>query len=167
MTILAKLLKALNSEASPWQIAFAIMFGMLLGLTPTLRLFGVVILLLVLVLRVNLAAFLASFAVFTILAFLLDPLMASVGDALLTSASLQSTWTAMYNSDFWRLTQFNHSLTLGSIVIGLCLAPFIAIGAKIGVVQYRERAMKWVNKLHVVQMVKTSKFYSIYQSVGG
>lgn len=34
MQLLAKLLKALNSDDSPWQLAFGVMLGMIMGLTP-------------------------------------------------------------------------------------------------------------------------------------
>ena len=48
LAILAKLLKVLNSEQSPGQIAAAISFAAIIGLTPLLSLHNLIIALLVL-----------------------------------------------------------------------------------------------------------------------
>ena len=55
MQLLAKLLKALNSDDSPWQLAFGVMLGMIMGLTPFWGLHSLLILFIVLFLRVNLS----------------------------------------------------------------------------------------------------------------
>ena len=47
LPLLAKVLKVLNSEASPWQIGWAIALGLFVGILP----FGLLTLLLVLLLR--------------------------------------------------------------------------------------------------------------------
>ena len=47
MQLLAKLLKALNSDDSPWQLAFGVMLGMIMGLTPFLGLHSIIILFIV------------------------------------------------------------------------------------------------------------------------
>ena len=68
-----KLLRVLNSEAAPAQIGLALAFALIMGLTPLWSLHNLAVLLLVLVLRVNLSAFLLGTAVFSGLAYLLDP----------------------------------------------------------------------------------------------
>ncbi len=72
--LLAKLLRVLNSETDPGQISLGLCFAMIAGLTPLLSLHNLVVLLLVCILRVNLSAFLLGLAVFTGIAYLLDPL---------------------------------------------------------------------------------------------
>jgi len=65
---LAKVLNVLNSEADPSQISLAVALALVAGLTPLMSLHNLVVLLLVLVLRVNLSAFLLGLAIFSGLA---------------------------------------------------------------------------------------------------
>ena len=58
---IAKLLKVLNSETEPGQISLGFCFALVAGLTPIWSLHNVFVLLLVLLLRVNLSAFLLGF----------------------------------------------------------------------------------------------------------
>lgn len=166
MQLFAKLLKALNSDASPWQLAFGIMLGMIMGLTPFLGLHSLIILFIVLFLRVNLTTFLLAYALFSGFTLLLNPLMADIGESMLTSQSLLMSWTALYNTSLGQLSQFYHTLTLGSLILSLLLAPIILVISKLLIVQYRVRFMLWVNKLKIVQVVKGSRLYQLYQALG-
>jgi len=64
LNALAKLLRALNSETDPAQIALGACFGFVMGLTPLFSLHNLVVLFLALVLRANLMAFLLSLTLF-------------------------------------------------------------------------------------------------------
>lgn len=167
MYYLAKLLKALHSDASPWQLAFGIAFGMLIGLTPMMRLHNLVLLFIVLLFRVNLATFLLSFALFSIVGLLLDPLFAHWGASMLSASGMQQTWTALYNTTLGQLSQFFHSGTLGSAVGGLIAFVPLLLLSKWMVVRYRESFMAWVEKTYLIQMLKGSRVYQLYQSMGG
>lgn len=167
MGLLAKLLKALHSDAGPWQLAFGIMLGMMMGLTPLFRFHNLIILFIVLFFRVNLTTFLLGFAVFSLLAFALDPLMIGVGESLLSSQGLQAMWTAFYNTGLGRVSQFYNSLTIGSLVVTSLLAPVVLVLSKYLVVQYRQRFLAWAEKLWIVQVVKGSTVYQLYQKLGG
>lgn len=165
LTFLAKLLKALNSESAPWQIALAFSFALIVGFTPWLSMHNLVVLILVFSLRVNLTAFFLGVAVVSGLAWLLDPYLSSVGEALLTKPEWQEFWTHLYQQDVWRILAFNHTLVLGGLTVAfvLFLPVFWIIRALI--VVYRERLLAWVNKFKVVHMLKASKFYRLYQAV--
>nr|WP_241264239.1 TIGR03546 family protein [Bowmanella dokdonensis] len=163
---MAKFLKALNSEASPWQIALGITLGLIVGLTPLMRLHNLVILFLLLFFRINIASFLVAFGFFSGLAYLLDPVMISLGESVLTAGSLQDLWTAWYNSSVGRLSQFNHTLTMGSLVLSLLASPLVLLASRYLVLQYRQRLMVWVSKLKLVQALKASRLYQIYESLG-
>ncbi|MEJ2231585.1 MAG: TIGR03546 family protein, partial [Nitrospirales bacterium] len=119
--LLAKLLRVLNSETDPGQISLGLCFAMVAGLTPLLSLHNLVVLLLVLVLRVNLSAFLLGLALFTGIAYLLDPLFHSLGLAILTAPALQELWTALYQSIWWRIERFHNSIVMGSLTFSLVL----------------------------------------------
>lgn len=166
MHLLAKLLKVLNSDNNPWQLAFGIMLGMIMGLTPFLGLHSFIILFIVLFLRVNLTTFILAYGLFSGLTYVLNPLMADIGESLLTKPGLSSSWTALYNTSLGQLSQFYHTLTLGSLVLSLLLAPVILVLSKWLIVQYRVRFMLWVNKLKLVQFVKGSRLYQLYQALG-
>lgn len=167
MGAIAKFLKVLASEASPWQIAFAIMFGMIMGLTPVFRLHNLIILFVVLFFRINLASFLVAFTLFSGLAYLFDPLMVGVGESLLTAAGWQATWQGLYNTGIGRLSMFNHTLTLGSLVVSLVLAPVVLFLSKVLVVQYRAKVLERINKLQVVRVLKASTLFQKISGIGG
>lgn len=167
MYVFAKLLKALHSDAGPWSLAFGIMLGMIFGLTPLIKLHNLIILFLVLFCRVNLSTFLVSWGVFSVLAYLLDPLMMSLGEVILTSESLQGIWTSFYNTSFGRLSQFYNTLTMGSLALSLALSPLVLIASRILVVKYRLHVMAWMDEWRVLQVIKSSRVYQMYQSFGG
>ncbi|WP_340676801.1 TIGR03546 family protein [Paraglaciecola sp.] len=166
MGAIAKLLKALNSDASPWQLAWGFTIGMIMGLTPLLGLHSLILLFVVLFFRVNLSAFLLSWALFALLALPLGSLMAQLGESILGSESLIPLWTQFYSTTVGQLTQFYHTLTLGSLVLSILISPFLLVASKLLIVQYRERVMVWVNKIKLVQFIKGTNFYRLYQAIG-
>ncbi len=160
--MLAKLLKALNSEASPAQVSFGFVAGMIVGLTPAWSLHNALLVLLVFAFRVNLSAFFLSGLVFSGIAYLVDPLMDRLGEAMLSASGLNALWTTMYNSDIWRLAHFNNTLTLGSLASALVLAvPFFFL-SKFLVVKYRAHVLAWVRKTKIMRLLKASRFYRLY-----
>lgn len=167
MPLFLKFLKALNSEAGPWQIAFAIALGAIVGLTPFYRLHNLLVIFLVLVLRVNISSFIAAFLLFSGFAYLLDSPMILLGEKVLTANALQSFWTTLYNSQLGGLTQFNHTLTMGSLLVSLMLFPVLVFGGRFAVIQYRTRLQSWANKLQIVRVLKASKLYHLYQKLEG
>lgn len=167
MLILAKLLKALHSDSGPWSLAFGVGLGMIMGLTPLLQLHNLLLLFIVLFLRVNLSTFLVSLGLFSVLAFALDPLMMNIGESILTSEGLLGLWTSLYNTGIGRLSLFYNTLTMGSLVVSLLLAPIVIFASKLLVIKYREHFLQWVEKWKVVQMLKGSRIYQLYQGLGG
>jgi len=159
------LIKALNSNASPWQLAFAIAFGLIVGLSPFYSLHNLFILLIVCVVRVNMSAFFLSIMFFTGLAYMIDVQAIKLGEYLLTNPEYYAFWTDLYQSHIWRLTHFNHTLTLGSLVIALILFIPITILSKILITTYRHRFMAWVSRLKVIEMLRTNKFYAMYKTI--
>ena len=166
MYILAKLLKALHSDAGPWPLAWGIVLGMMMGLMPFYRVYTLLLLFVVLFFRVNLCTFLLSWALFSALALALDPLLHQVGQSLLMQPGLQSMWEALYSTGFGRLSQFFHTITLGAMVLGWLLLPILLPVSRILVIKYREHFLQWVEKLWIVQLVKGSRAYQLYQAMG-
>ena len=159
-----KLLRVLNSEAAPAQISLALAFALITGLTPLWSLHNLAVLLLVLVLRVNLSAFLLGTAVFSGLAYLLDPFFHRLGLAVLTEPSLEGLWTGRYNSTLWRIERFNNSIVMGSLLVSLALFVPTVLALNWAIRQYRARVLARVKRLRVVQALTATKFAQMYRS---
>jgi uncharacterized protein (TIGR03546 family) len=167
LRLLAKLFKALNSETGAWALAVAFVLGMIIGFTPLWRVHNLLILLIALLFRVNLSAFILSFIICSGLAFALDPLFHQWGVAVLSAENWQPLWQSLYSSAAWRVVQFHHSITMGSMLFSLALAPVLLVVSYWMVNQYRQRIQARVNQLRVVQLIKASKFWSLYESLRG
>lgn len=166
MYFIARLLKALNSESQPWQIAMAIALGMVIGLTPTLRLHNLFIVLVVMMFRINLSSFLVAWALFSGLAIVFQQALIDLGHSILTDSAMEAWWTALYNTGIGQLSQFNHTLTAGGLALGLVLFIPVFYLARYLVISYREKLMTWVNKLKIVEFLKSSRLFQIYQELG-
>ena len=165
LSLLANLLKALNSESAPGQVSFAIAISAIVAFTPFLSLHNILIILIVLLVRTNLSGFLVGYVLFSMVAFFVDPLSIRLGESLLANPGLMDTWIALYQNEFWRMTAFNHTLTLGGFVIGVAAFAPIYLLSNVLIRQYRQRFMEWFLKLKVVQALQATKFYVIYQSL--
>ena len=158
---LAKLLKALNSDRAPGQISSAFVFAMFMGFTPTLGLHSIILLLLVLVLRVHLASFIVAWGLFSGAAYLLDPVFNDIGSSLLTRIEWQAFWADLYQSTAWRLTRFNNTTLIGSLVFSLIAALPLFFLSNWLINKYRQRFLVWINKSKVMQVIKASRFYQL------
>jgi uncharacterized protein (TIGR03546 family) len=163
----ASLLKVLNSETEPGQISLAFCLAMVAGFTPFWSLHNLLVLLLVLVIRVNLSAFLLGLAFFAGLAFALDPLFHRIGLTVLTAGPLEGLWTALYNSTIWRLERFNNTIVMGSLVLSILLFLPLYLVSNWAIRRYRTHVMQWVMRTRIMQAFTASRFYGIYQSVSG
>ena len=146
--LFAKILKILNSETDPYQ-----------------SLHNLAILFLVLILRVNLSTFIISWALFSGIAYLLDPLFHGAGLALLTADSLEGLWTALYNIPVFKIERFYNSLVMGSLIVSILLFLPLFFLSKRLVVRYRTHVLAWVRKTRIMQLIQLSKLYRAYTSL--
>jgi uncharacterized protein (TIGR03546 family) len=165
LTQFLKFFKALNSDAGPWQLSFAVGLALIIGLTPLWSVHNLIVILLACILRVHFGTFLVFWVVFSGFAYLLDPVFDAWGYVWLTSPALTPTWTALYQSDWWQVMKFNHTITLSSVVVSLLLFVPAVLAMRFGVVRYRAQLMPWANRLKLVQIVKASKVYTLYEKV--
>ena len=161
LTLIAKILKVLNSEASPWQIGWAIGLGLLAGMLP----FGfltLLILLIVCLFTINLSTFLLVWG-------LCSGLMFIFGDALeaLTwqYAQQPGLLQLLASIETLQLLHLHHTLVLGAFVLGLLLLLPIAWLGSLLVTQYRLRVMSKLQKLRIVQMLNATKLVQLYQKL--
>ncbi len=167
LSMLAKLLKILNSEADPAQISLAFCFSLFPGFLPFFSIYTILVFLIVFLLRVNLAAFFLGIIFFKGIAYLLDPLLGWIGLSLLTIGPLEGLWTAMYNSTFWRLQQFNNSVVMGSLVFSVLIFVPLFFLSNMAVHRYRDRVLARIRNTRFMQVIKATKLYSLYSRVTG
>lgn len=168
LKLAAKFLKILRSEASPSQIGIGFALGMIIGLTPFWSLHNLVIVILIAILNVNIGMAILGFLVFSAFAYLLDPVFHSFGYFLLVDLTvLNGLWTFLYNIPVIALSRFNNTVIMGSLVSSLLIFVPVYFLAKRGVVQYREKLDPKIQKFKIVQAVKASKFYSVYEKIQG
>ncbi len=162
LTLLAKLLSALNSESSIRQIALAIVLGFIVGLSPLLTLHNVIILFLVMLIRVHLGSFVLAVVFFSGLSYILSPIIIAVGECLLTSNSLNGLFTMLYQSTLFKLAHWHNTYTLGAFVLGSLLAIPWYFFSKTIIIKYRKYIMAFFEKFRVVKALKASKLYRLY-----
>jgi uncharacterized protein (TIGR03546 family) len=167
LDMIAKLLKVLNAEVNPMQISLGFAAGLIIGLTPLWSLHNLLLVFLVFIFRVNLSSFFLSWAVFSGIAYLTDPVMDQVGATMLASTSMQEVWTSLYNQQIWRLTHFNNTLTLGSLVISVIVALPMVFMSNFLIKKYRTHVLAWVRKSKIVQFLKANRLYRVYNAISG
>ena len=166
LEFIAKLIKILRSEISPNQIAWGFVLGMILGLTPFLSLHNLLIVILIIILKVNLATALFSFALFSAIAYLIDPLFHSFGYYILVDMqSLNGFWTWLYNVPVLALSKFNNTVVMGSLVSSLILILPVYFLIKIGVINYREKIDVKIKNWKFIKLIKGTKIYSLYEKI--
>ena len=164
--ILSDFLGVLRSGQTPRQIAGGFALGSLVGLSPALTLQGLGIWLIILVLDVNLSAAILSFALFSLIAFILDPVFHYLGYFLLADFdSLRSLWTALYNAPIAPLTRFNNTIVLGSFVSAMALAYPAFLGMKKFVIAYRDHLHARVEQWKVYKIISKNFLVQWYLTV--
>ena len=155
-----KLIREISANTDPAQIALAISLAMVFSFTPLWTLHNLIVLLLLFILKINWATFFAAWGLFTILAFILDPMFHDVGNYLLTMDSMTATWTSMYNTNFWHLENFNNTIALGSLTISLILFIPVFIFSKWLIIRYRKHIVEYVQKSRILKIAKANKWLS-------
>lgn len=164
------LIKLLNSETGTNQISWGIAAGFVLGMSPIISLQSIVIFLLILIFRIQAGAAFISAFFFGFVAYILDPLTAAIGAAVLESPSLKSLFTTLYNMPIVPLTRFNNSIVMGSGVLAIILMPFVYFGARLFVVKYRETIVsKYKNTAlwKAFEATRIYKWYARYEELRG
>jgi len=163
LTILAKILKALNSEQSPTQIAAAVCLAVIVGFTPLLSLHNIIILCLVLLLRVNLSMFLVAWPMFTLLGLLITPITEAMGTSILHSRAMQPMWESFYNTLIGRWSSFYYTGMMGSIVFSPILAIILYPLLTLFIANYRNKWLERIEQFQIIKMLKASKLWQIYE----
>ena len=156
----------LREGQTPTQVAGGFALGSILGLSPMLTLQGGLVWLILLAIDVNFAAAGVAMTLFSLIAFIFDPLFHWLGYQLLVNAgALRGLWTWMYNAPVAPLTRFNNTVVMGSFVAALVLFVPIYAGMKSFVVAYRTHIHSRLERWKVYQVLDRSKLLNWYRRI--
>ena len=120
--------RAIAGRKYPYQLAWAVAFGLLLGIVPHGNLLAICLLVVVLSLRLNHAMAALTAVAASFLATKLDPVSHSVGKYLLTQPKFASVAETAWALPMVPWTDLNNTVVLGSLTIGLAaLLPVFMI----------------------------------------
>jgi uncharacterized protein (TIGR03546 family) len=161
--LIQSLVKALNSEGTPGQVAAGMALGACLGLTPLFNLHNLLIVGVILFFRVSVPGATLGWMIFTPVGFLLDPLFDRIGLALLVdSAALRDVWGSAYNAPVVALANPTNTIVVGSLVGWLVLSVPIFFAARAAVARYRSTIYERYKDAKLFKAVRASKLYGIY-----
>lgn len=143
---------ALNANANPGDIGYAVAAGFALALLPRNNLMWPLLFILFLFIRMNKGAFFLSLILLSFVTPLTDPLLDTVGALVLGASPLKGIFTVLYETPFVGLTLFNNTIVCGALVTALILFFPIDLLFVLLVKIYR-------NKLQHV--IVSSKIYSV------
>ena len=153
--ILRKFVKLIVDHADPKHVALGISVGMLLGLAPTNIVYLFFIIACVCIVNMNISAVFFGFLIFSLLSMLTDPIAHSIGVYLLiTQKWLLPLWTTLYNVPILPWLNFNNTLMLGNMILGLVLLIPVYLGSIKGIQFFRH---KLKDKLANSKFMKTLK----------
>jgi uncharacterized protein (TIGR03546 family) len=107
-----------------------------------------------------------SYAIFSGIAYLLDPWFHTLGYNLLVNVEgLRGLWTTLYNTPLVPFTRFNNTVVMGSLVISIgLLLPVYFLSKKL-VISYREKLEPKVQKMKWVKLLKSNQIYQWYEKI--
>lgn len=163
LRFLQQLVRALNSDGTPGQVGMGMAIGLAFGLTPIASLHNLVILAVAMLTTVSFPAVMLGWAVAVPFGFLLDPLFDRVGMALLTNEALAPLFTWVVNTPVVALSQLNNSIVLGSLVVWFVVLVPAFFLFRLLVARYREHVLASVLRWRIVQLLRSSKLWSVYE----
>ncbi len=163
LKLLQSIIKTLNSEGTPGQVAMGMALGACLGLTPLVNVHNALVFALALILNVSLSGFFLGWTIAVPVGFLLDPLFHAIGTALLGAGALQGLWTWMYNVPGLPLTNFNNTVVLGSFVAWLVLLWPLFLLYRMLIARYRQHVFERLKKMRFFQVMSASQLANVYR----
>lgn len=171
LQLVSNFIKILREGQTPAQVAGGFALGVIVGLSPSFTLQGLLVWLIIFSVNVNLSAAFLSFTVFGLLGVLLDPIFHSFGLFLLVDiGAFQGMWTSLYNAPIAPLTRFNNTVVLGSFISGIVLVLPVYFGMRSFVIAYRTHVGQRVAKWKISQILSQNvvvRWYRRVRDIGG
>lgn len=156
LTILRHFVIGLLKENEPYQIGLGIAFGFVIGIIPKNNLTAQLIFIIMMVTKANIPFAILTIFLFSSLSFIFDKITDPVGYFILTQNSLSDFFTKLYNMPIIPWTDFNNTIVLGGVVLGvLFFWPVYILGNRFGVF-YSERFRDKIKNSKIVKLLKLS-----------
>ncbi|MFQ5603916.1 MAG: TIGR03546 family protein [bacterium] len=166
LKFISKFIKVLRSGESPPLIASGFTLGFVVGLTPFWTLQNMLLLLIAIVTKVNLAAVFFSLFLFSFVAYLFDPVFHNLGFFMLAQVeAIKGLWTSFYNTPILPFTRFNNTVVMGSLITAIVLAFPVYLLSQKGIVAYRRSWAEKLENLKIVKAVKGSVVFKWYVKI--
>ncbi|MCX6132446.1 MAG: TIGR03546 family protein [Ignavibacteriales bacterium] len=166
LQLIKNFIQILRSGQTPRQVAAGFALGSMVGLMPFFTLQGPLVWLVILLFDVNLSAAILSATLFTLVAYLFDPVFHALGYLVLTDVSgLHGLWTSLYNAPIAPLTRFNNTVVLGSLLCSFVLLLPIYFGMTRFVLAYRAHLHTRIEKWKIYQVISKSTLVRWYDRV--
>ncbi len=157
LQLISKLVKLLRSAAAPFQIAGGFTLGMMLGFIGPKTLIAAPVIVCIIVLNVNLASVIFAAVLFRFIAYLIDPLIHSLGYWILVDVEpLRNFWTTLYTIKLVPFTRFNNTVVMGSFIISIILLVPLYIAVKRFIIAYKQKYEPRIQKWKIVQILRSS-----------
>jgi uncharacterized protein (TIGR03546 family) len=152
-----EVLKILQADISPNQIAFGFALGLFLGLVPGLVL-KCMFFLLIMILRVNVGAVFLGAAIFAVFNFFVDPISDRIGFYILNIDVALPFYTFLYDMPIIPFTKFNNTVVMGNFVLSLVLFVPVVFLSKKFILHYRKHCREKVAKWRIVKIFTAGYF---------
>lgn len=150
--------EALRESGTAHHLALGAALGMLVGLVPKDNLTAMLLAMLVLALRNNLAAAACSTLLFSLLSPLTDPIAHAVGETVLKFGPLQPVFAFLYDLPIAPWTALNNTVVAGNLLLGLALFYPVYRVARYGVQQYGPPLLARIEKFRVWRVLSGADF---------
>lgn len=150
---LKKIIKFLNSETDPSEIALGSILGLFGAYLSPAPLNLIIIIIAALVIKCNLGVFFLCLGLFKALTFATDPLADAIGLKILTLPALEAPFTAVSSVPIAAFTGFNNSVIMGSFILALLLSPLAWFGTVKFTDFYRKKLRDKVKKYKIIQFL--------------
>ena len=167
LRLLRDLFLAFQGGTDPRHLAAGFALGAALGLVPKGNLIAASFFFLFFFLRVDKGMAFLMAAVFTPLAWAIDPLAHELGAALLTAPALRGLWTALYDMPIVPLTRFNNTVVMGNLALSaLLFPPLFWLGLRLAG-WYNRVARPYLESTALMRSMKSWYWYQKYRDLVG
>jgi uncharacterized protein (TIGR03546 family) len=164
LKILQSIFKTLHSDGTPNQVAWGLVVGAGLAFVPMLTVQWALLFVALVMLNISFGGGMLGWALFTPVAFLLDPLFNAVGRWLLiTRTDLTPFWTRVINLPLMPYTGMNNTVSLGATLLWVVAIPLLYVGGRAGVRKYRATWGPKLEQSRWFKAIKASSAYNVYR----
>lgn len=160
--IIRNFVKGVLKEKDPKSVGLAFAFGFILGLIPKNNLTAQIIFIFAFIFKTNIPFFFLSTIIFSYFSFLTDKITDPVGYFILTNKIFENFFVWMYNLPIVPWTDFNNTVVMGGIVVGIVLFYPVYLFSKNIAERYFIDLAKRLAENRIIKFLKISWIFEWY-----